>query len=151
MGRLGRLFSSRIALALLGMALVGGGGAYWAVASGAPSAPQASSSLTHTDPTSAASAEDPTTTTTTDPGATATATIVRRSPTPRSTATPCLTPTPVLIGQSVHWRNRLVSVNTGASTFALAIACGAHPAIVVDSNTTWPAPGLAKSISGLTP
>jgi hypothetical protein len=151
MSRLGRLFKSRIGVALLGIVLVGGGGAYWAVTSSAPHTPQAASSLTNTneDPTSTASAEDPTATTTTDPGATATATTVHRTPTatPRPTATPCLTPTPVPIGQSVHWRNRLVSVNTGASTFVLSIGCGAHPTITVNTSTTWP--GLAKSASDL--
>jgi hypothetical protein len=147
MSRLGRLFRSRITLALLGMAIVGGGGAYWAVTSGAHSTPQASSSLINQDPPSSASAEDPTETATTDPGATATATTIHNTPTPRPTATPCLTPTPVPIGQSVHWRNRLVSVNTGASTFVLAITCGARPTITVNSSTTWP--GLAKSANDL--
>jgi hypothetical protein len=147
MSRPRRLFRSRITLALLGMALVGGGGAYWAVISGAHSTPQASSSLTNQDPISTASVDDPTETATTDPAATATATTIRNTPTPRPTATPCLTPTPVPIGQSVHWRNRLVSVNTGTSMFVLSIGCGARPTITVSPSTTWP--GLAKSVSDL--
>ena len=147
MSRLGRLFRNRIAIALLGVALVGGGGAYWAVTSAASPTRQANNSLTSADSTSTASAEDPTATAT-DPGATATATTVHNTPTPRATATPCLTPTPVPIGQSVHWRNRLVSVNTGTSTFVLSIGCGAHPTITVNSSSTWP--GTAKTVSNLT-
>jgi hypothetical protein len=136
MSRLGRLFRSRIALALLGVAVVGGGGAYWAVASGAPSTRQASSSLINQDPTSSARAEDPTETATTDPGATATTPPTRPTSTPRPTATPCLTPTPVRTGQSVHWQGRIVSVNTVASSLVLRVGC-ARPTIAVDSNTTW--------------
>lgn len=135
MSRLGRLFRSRITLALLGIAVVGGGGAYWAVASGASTPRQASNSLIHQDSTSTASAEDPTTTTT-DPGATATTPPTRPTSTPRPTATPCLTPTPVPTGQSVHWQGRIVSVNTVASSFVLRVGC-ARPTIAVDSNTTW--------------
>lgn len=145
MSRLGRLFRSRITFALLGMSLVGGGGAYWAVTSGASTPPQMASSL-NGDPTSTTSAVDATATT--DPSATATATTLHNTPTPRPTATPCLTPTPVPIGQSVHWRNRLVSVNTGASTFVLAITCGSRPTTAVNASTTWP--GLAKNASNLT-
>ena len=137
MSRLGRLFRSRIALALLGVALVGGGGAYWAVTSGAPPTRQAASSLTNTDPTSTTSAEEPTATT--DPGATATTIHRTPTPTPRATATPC-----VATGQSVHWISRIASVNTTA--FKLAVGC-ARPTITVNSATTWP--GQAKSVADL--
>jgi hypothetical protein len=139
MSRFGRLFRNRIALALLGIAIVGGGGAYWAATSGAPNTHQAANSLTNEDPTSAASAEDPTATTTTDPGATATATTIHSTPTPRPTATPCLTPTPVPVGQSVHWQGRVVSV--GGTSFVLRVGCG-RPTIAVDSTTTWTATGI---------
>jgi hypothetical protein len=147
MSRFGRLFRSRITLALLGVAIVGGGGAYWAVTSGARSTPQASSSLTNQDPTSSASVEDPTTST--DPGATATTPPARSTSTPRPTATPCLaTPTPLPINQPVHWQGRVVRVppNTAPSTFVLAIGCG-RPTIAVDGATTWP--GQAKSLSDM--
>jgi hypothetical protein len=152
MSRLGRLFRSRITLALLGVALVGGGGAVWAVTTGAHSTPQASSSLSNQDPTSSASAEDPTTTTTTDPGATATTPPARPSSTPRPTATSCLaTPTPVPINQSVHWQGRVVRVSPNPTpptlpNFVLAVGCG-RPTIAVDGNTSWP--GQAKSLSDM--
>src|SRR5262245_15632704 len=115
MSRLGRLFRSRIALAVVGVLLVGGGGAYWAVTSVAPASRQAGNSLTNTDPTSTASADDPTATT--DPDATATTVTRGPTATPRPTATPCLTPTPVPVGQSVHWQGRVASV--GGTSFVL--------------------------------
>jgi hypothetical protein len=149
MSRLGRLFRSRITLALLGVALVGGGGAVWAVTTGAHSTPQASSSLSNQEPTSSASAEDPTTTTAADPGATATTPPARPTSTPRPTATPCgATPTPVPINQSVHWQGRVVRVspNSAPSTFVLAVGC-ARPTIAVGGATTWP--GQAKSVSDM--
>jgi hypothetical protein len=135
MSRLGRLFRSRITLALLGMALVGGGGAYWAVTSSAPPARQAGNSLTNTDPTNTASAED--STATTDPGATATATTIRNTPTSRPTATPCVaTPTPLPAGPTpVHWQGRVVSLDTGAFTFVLRVGC-ARPTIAVQTGYT---------------
>jgi hypothetical protein len=77
MSRLGRMLRSRIALALLGVALVGGGGAYWAMTSSAPPSRQAASSLTNADSTSAASAEDPTATS--EPDATMTATTTHHT------------------------------------------------------------------------
>jgi hypothetical protein len=126
MSRLARVLRSRITLALIGVALVGGGSAYWAVTSSAPTVRQAGNSLANTDPTSTASAEDPTATT--DPGATATTTP--RTPTPRATATPCA-PT----GQSVQWRGFVASV--GATSFALRVGC-ARPTIGINGATTWP-------------
>ncbi|HEY7094224.1 MAG TPA: hypothetical protein VH393_13660 [Ktedonobacterales bacterium] len=145
MSRLGRLFRSRITLALLGMALVGGGGAYWAVTSGAPSTPQASSSLSNQDPTSTASVDDPAETATTDPGATATTPPTRPTSTPRPTATPCVaTPTPT--GQPPQWHGSIASV--GATSFVLRVGCG-RPTITADVDTTWP--GQAKQIADLHP
>ncbi len=144
MSRLGRLFRSRIALALLGMALVGGGGAYWAVASGAPSTPQAASSL-NGDPTSTTSAVDATATATTDPGATATTPPTRPTSTPRPTATPCVA-TPTSTGQPPQWHGSIASV--GATSFVLRVGCG-RPTITVDGATTWP--GQATQIADLRP
>jgi hypothetical protein len=137
MSRLARVFRSRITLALIGVALVGGGGAYWAVASSASNVRQAGNSLANTDPTSTPSAEDPTATT--DPGATATATMTPRTPTPRATATPC-----PATGQLVHWLGRVVS--RGTTTFVLAVGC-ARPTIAANGATSWP--GQAKQISDL--
>jgi hypothetical protein len=85
--------------------------------------------------------DDPTETATTDPGATATPTHRAPTATPRATATPC-----VATGQSVHWRNRIVSANTVTSAFVLAVGC-AHPTITVNTSTAWP--GSAKSVSDL--
>jgi len=145
MSRLGRLFRSRITVALLGMALVGGGGAYWAVTSGAPSTPQASSSLTNQNPKSTTGAEDPTETATTDSGATATTPPARPTSTPRPTATPCLaTPTPNPITQTFQWQGRVSS--KGTSTFVLRVSCS-HPTIAYDSNTAWP--GSVTSFAAL--
>ncbi len=145
MSRLGRLFRNRIALALLGVALVGGGGAYWAATSGASVPRQAANSISNANPTDTASADSPTETATTDPGATATATTPHRTPTatPRATSTPC-----AASGQTVHWRNRIVSANAGASTFVLAVGC-ARPTIITNSSTAWP--GTAKGVSDLIP
>jgi hypothetical protein len=144
MSRLGALFRSRIAVALLGMTLVGGGGAYWAVTSGATLTPRASSAQTNQDSTSTAHVEDPTGTATTDPGATAT--TIRSTPTPRPTATLCLTPTSAPVGQSVHWQGRVVSVSVGDMSFVLRVGCG-RPTIVVDSRTQWT--GSVKSLAAL--
>ncbi len=142
MSRLGTLFRSRIAVALLGMALVGGGGAYWAVTSGATSTLQGSSSQTNQGSTSTASTEEPNGTATTDPGATAT--TINNTPIPRPTATPCLTPTPVPVGQSVHWQGRVVSV--GGTSFVLRVGCG-RSTIAVDSATQWT--GSVKSLAAM--
>jgi hypothetical protein len=144
MSRLGILFRSRITLALLGMALVGGAGAYWAVTSSAHPTPQASSSLNQ-DPTSSASVDNPAGTATTDPGAAATATTIRNTPTPRPTATPCpATPTPVPVGQSGQWQGRVAS--KGTSTFALRVGC-ARLTVAVDTNTTWTGTGIGAVTS----
>jgi hypothetical protein len=143
MSRIGSLFRNRIALALLGILIVGGGGAYWAVTSAASPPRQASNSLTNADSTSTASAEDPTATT--DPGATATATTLHNTPTPRPTATPCVaTPTPLPINQGIHWQGGVVNVS--ATSFVLRVGCG-RSTITVNSATTWP--GQAKSLSDM--
>jgi hypothetical protein len=141
MSRLGRPFRSRITLALLGMALVGGGGAYWAVTSSAPPARQAGNSLTNTDPTNTVSAED--STATTDPGAIATATTLHNTPTPRPapTATPC-----PASGQSTVLVGPITSVNMSAMTFNLMVGTSSFT-IHVSCATTWP--GQAKKLSDL--
>jgi hypothetical protein len=137
MSRLGRLFRSRIALALLGMALVGSGGAYWAVTSSAPPGRQAGNSLTNENPTSSANVEAATTTDPTPP--------TRPTSTPRPTATPCLTPTPIPSGNPAHWQGRVVS--KGTSTFVLRVGC-ARPTIVVPTDfNNWTGTGIGAVTS----
>jgi hypothetical protein len=136
MSRLGRMLRNRITLALLGVALVGGGSAYWAATTGMPATRQVSSSIDNSgaDPTGTGSADDPPATTTTDPGAAATTSPRAPTATPRATSTPCPTPTAIPVGQSVQWRGAVASV--GATSFVLRVGCG-RPTVSVDSATAW--------------
>jgi hypothetical protein len=143
MGRVSKILTSRITLAVVGVLLVGGAGGVWAMTNGSPAARQAANSLSNTgaEATSAPGSQDPTATPMIDATPTATKGHPTPVPTPRPTATPC-PPS----GQSVQWLGFVASVSLGTSSFVLRVGC-ARPTIVANGATLWP--GVAKTLADL--
>jgi hypothetical protein len=135
---------NRIALAVVGVLLVGGASGVWAATNGAPSLRQSASSTSNTgaDLTNTPPGQGPV----------ATATIDQTHPTngsPTPTTNPPGAPTPISgtgSDQSVHWHTTVVSV--GANSFVLSVG-GVSYTILVNGTTIWS--GAVKAIGSLRP
>lgn len=135
---------NRIALAVVGVLLVGGASGVWAAMTGAPVLRQSASSTSNTGADL----------TNTPPGQGSVATATMNSTyatngSPTSTAYPPGAPTPISgtgSGQSVHWHTTVVSV--GANSFVLSVG-GINYTVLVDGATIWS--GAVKAIGSLRP
>lgn len=144
-------FQSKVALAIIGTLLIGGGAALMASASFS-AAPNQSSTNQSQNYVNASTSEDdtpssattPTTSTagttpssTPTPGKSPTATPTRRPPTP--------TPTPG-IGQATSFTGTVISVDTAASLFKVSSG-GVTKTVTVTSQTTFT--GACTALSGM--
>jgi cytoskeletal protein RodZ len=145
-------FQSKVALAIIGAVLIGGGAALMASASFSATPNQSSTNQSQnyvnvptsggsapssaTTPTTSASGTTPSPTST--PGKSPTATPTRRPPTP--------TPTPKN-GQAGTINGTVTSVDTTANQFTVRMISGALKTVFVNSQTTFQ--GACTSLSGL--
>jgi hypothetical protein len=150
MSRLILFFQSKVALAVIGAVLCGGGAALVAAVpfSGftnhaAPQQPQSFASIAAigtgtATPAARTPGSSPTPGGSPTPGKSPTATPTPRPPTP--------TPTPKA-GQAGSVRGTVTNVNTNTSLFAVRVFTGATTTVVVNSQTTFQ--GACTSLSGL--
>jgi hypothetical protein len=144
MGQRSRGRMNRIALAVVGILLVGGATGAWAATNGAAGLRQSASSITNTaaNATNTPADQDPAVTATSEP--TQTTSTSRPTSTPKPHASP--TPTTAAGGQSVQWHTSVVSV--GGNSFVVTVG-GVNYTILVNGRTNWP--GTVKAIGGLRP